>query len=194
MENSITNNNKTIALTAKETAKYTGKRLIWVYKYQNELGLKNLEVPCYFRIWRNYMSVYFVKKKWAGDINPQDKSRRCACCGRHISKLTPFGKAGDPLVGDFDGALLLKIYRPAGPYHEQAEKAFKRVEKIMEEEGRAGEDPEGWMIKIYGKEKGQQFLNAVYAYGCVGSSCECRDCIVLDTEEYFEQLIKRCSD
>jgi len=127
------------------------------------------------------------------NINSSPEDRWCDCCGRHVSKLTPFGKAGDPLVGDFDGALLVKKYRRAGPYNEQAETAFKRVEEIMEEEGHAGEDPEEWMIKKYGKEKGQQYLNAVYAYGCIGSSRECRDCIVLDEDEYFEQVEKAYS-
>jgi hypothetical protein len=127
------------------------------------------------------------------NINSSPEDRWCDCCGRHVSKLTPFGKAGDPLVGDFDGALLVKKYRRAGPYNEQAETAFKRVEEIMEEEGHAGEDPEEWMIKKYGKEKGQQYLNAVYAYGCIGSSRECRDYIVLDEDEYFEMLEKTYS-
>ena len=128
------------------------------------------------------------------NINPPPDDFCCDSCGRHISELTPFGKAGDPLVGDFDGELLVKKWRPAGPYNEQAEKAFKHVGKILEEEGCAGEDPEDWMIKIYGKEKGQQYLLAVYAYGCVGSSWECRECIVLDADEYFEQLKKTYSD
>ncbi len=124
------------------------------------------------------------------NLNPSLEDRWCDCCGRHINELTPFGKAGDPLVGNFDGALLVKKWRRTFPYNEQAEKAFKHVEKIMEEEGHAGEDPEGWMIKIYGKEKGQQYLNAVYAYGCIGSSRECRDCAILDEDEYFERLFK----
>ena len=132
-----------------------------------------------------------LKDKARININPPPEDFSCDCCGRHISELTPFGKAGDPLVGDFDGALLVKKHRPQGPYNEQAEKAFIHVEKILEEEGHAGEDPEDWMIKIYGKEKGQQYLNAVYAYGCIGSSRECRDCAILDEDEYFERLFKR---
>ena len=86
-------------------------------------------------------------------INPPPKDGRCYCCGRHISELTPFGKAGDPLVGDFDGALLVKNNRPIEPYGEQARKAWKRVKKIMEKEGRARDDPVDWMIKINGKEE-----------------------------------------
>ena len=36
-------------------------------------------------------------------INPPPQDGTCTCCGRHISELKPFGKAGDPLIGDFDG-------------------------------------------------------------------------------------------
>jgi hypothetical protein len=36
----------------------------------------------------------------------------------------PYGKAGDPLVGDFEGALLIKTFRPAAPYDEEAEKLY----------------------------------------------------------------------
>ena len=49
-----------------------------------------------------------LKIKARININPTPKDGRCDCCGRHISELTPFGKAGDPLVGDFDGELLVK--------------------------------------------------------------------------------------
>ena len=73
------------------------------------------------------------------NINSSPEDRWCDCCGRHISQLTPFGKAGDPLVGDFDGLLLVKGWRRMGPYDEQAEKAWMRVEKLMEKEGQVNE-------------------------------------------------------
>jgi hypothetical protein len=46
------------------------------------------------------------------NINPPPQDGRCCCCGRHVSKLSPSGKAGDPLAGDFEGALLVKHWRP----------------------------------------------------------------------------------
>lgn len=66
-----------------------------------------------------------MKKKEKGKIhiNPPPRDRRCECCGIHISKLKPFGKAGDPLVGDFDGALLVKTFRAMADY--QSEKIWK---------------------------------------------------------------------
>jgi hypothetical protein len=50
------------------------------------------------------------------NINPPPQDGKCMCCKRHISELKPYGKAGDPLVGDFDGALLVKVWRSEGPY------------------------------------------------------------------------------
>ena len=50
----------------------------------------------------------------SSDLNPKGRLRAdatCDCCGRHISKLKPFGKAGDPLNGDLDGAILVKTFR-----------------------------------------------------------------------------------
>jgi len=44
-------------------------------------------------------------------INPPPSDERCECCGRHVSELKPFGGPGDPLVGDFSGALLAKHFR-----------------------------------------------------------------------------------
>ena len=44
-------------------------------------------------------------------INPPPIDNCCECCGRHISELKPFGGPGDPLVGDFSAALLIKHFR-----------------------------------------------------------------------------------
>jgi len=44
-------------------------------------------------------------------LNPPPDDNRCECCGRHIRELKPFGGPGDPLVGDFNGAFLVKHFR-----------------------------------------------------------------------------------
>ena len=44
-------------------------------------------------------------------INGPPNSGRCHGCGKGPGELKPYGKAGDPLVGDFDGALLIKTFR-----------------------------------------------------------------------------------
>ena len=53
-------------------------------------------------------------------------------------QLKPFGGPGDPLVGDFSGAYLIKKWRPDGPYHEEAESALSEAYRRYKDEG---EDP-----------------------------------------------------
>ena len=122
------------------------------------------------------------------NINPPPANGRCNCCGRHISELEPFGKAGDPLVGDFEGALLIKKFRRFGPYNEEAEKALFEADKFLSDAGRKDEDLRHWMLKVYGKEKGEKLYWSGMASGQTCSSWECRDCAVLDEDEYFEKL------
>ena len=123
------------------------------------------------------------------NINSPPTFRRCNCCGKHISKLKPFGKAGDPMVGDFEGALRIKKHRPAGPYIEEVERAWDEAEKHLADAAHEDEDPLEWMIKKYGKEKGEYFYWSVQASSQVGSSWECRDCAGLDTNEFFLKKI-----
>ena len=44
------------------------------------------------------------------------------------------------------------------------------------------------MIEKYGKEQGYRLSLSAMAYAQTGSSWECRDCIILDHDEYFEKL------
>ena len=92
------------------------------------------------------------------------------------------------MVGDFQGALLIKKFRPAGPYNEEAERALDKVEKRLADAGYKDKDPLELMIKKYGKEKGENFYWSCQAYCQTGSSWECRDCAVLDESEYFEKF------
>jgi hypothetical protein len=113
------------------------------------------------------------------NINPPPEDGRCQCCGRHISELAPFGKAGDPLVGDFEGALLIKKFRAEGPYDEEAEKAFAEAEEHS--------DPEKFLQAKYGEEKGSQIYWLVHLAHSTRSSWECRECVCLDQNEYIEK-------
>jgi hypothetical protein len=112
------------------------------------------------------------------NMNPPPQDGRCECCGRHLSELKPFGKAGDPLVGDFDGALLVKRWRPDGPYDE-------------DHGGDGFEDPLNWLISEYGEKKGTKFYWKAQFHDSIGKSWECRDCIVLDEAEYFAIMSQR---
>ena len=128
-----------------------------------------------------------LKPKSGININPPPSDGRCECCGRHISELKPFGGPGDPLVGDFTGAYLVKKYRPHGPYDEEAELAYEKAQRCYENEGFNNELD--YMIHKYGEEKGKMLCQIVEAHGIVGKSWECRDCAVLDTNDYFEKLV-----
>ena len=94
------------------------------------------------------------------------------------------------MVGYFEGALLIKKFRPAGTYDEEAERAWDKAEKHLADAGAKDKDPLEWMIKKFGKEKGENFYWSYQAYCQIGSSWECRDCAVLNTDEYFEKLYK----
>ena len=121
-------------------------------------------------------------------INPPPTDGRCQCCGKHISELRPFGKAGDPMVGDFEGALLIKKFRPDAPYDQEAIKAMDEAVKQLEDAGYKDKDPLELMIKNYGKERGENFYWSAQLSTGVSKSWECIDCAVLDTDEYFEKL------
>ena len=103
-------------------------------------------------------------------INPPPQDGNCYRCGKNVKDLKPFGKAGDPLVGDFDGALLVKTFRTMGPNDEKLNKELKEVkdwDKFFKENPKKAEQ-----LSFY-----DQLRNTVSA------SWECRDCIILDDDE-----------
>ena len=113
-------------------------------------------------------------------INPPPQSGKCECCGKHISKLKPFGKAGDPLVGDFNGALLIKTFRSMAPKQEEFDisDCMDRDEYLYEEK----------FAKKYGKENLKRFYFIDQLENTVSASWECRECIILGDDEYFKRL------
>jgi len=112
---------------------------------------------------------------------------RCEVCGRHISELKPFGGPGDPLDGDFSGELLVRRYRPMGPYDEAAEKAWQEAEKSVPGQ----EDIMPWLISKYGEKEAHDFFFSYEAYRTTVPRRECRDCARLSEDEYFEAIGKR---
>jgi hypothetical protein len=61
------------------------------------------------------------------NINTSPADGRCDCCGRSLDELKPFfGKAGDPLVGDFPGALLIKTFRAMALPDEEVNRIMDR--------------------------------------------------------------------
>lgn len=120
-------------------------------------------------------------------INGPPSDGRCEVCGRHMSELKPFGGPGDRLVGDFSGELLVKIWRREGPYDEESEKAWEEAEKATEGTPESN-DLHPWFIGKYGKEKRERLFFGGMLSSSSRSSWECRDCIILDEDEYFEKL------
>ena len=120
---------------------------------------------------------------------PPGSDWKCDCCGKHISELKPFVKAGDPLVGDFNGPLLVKRDRPMILWSEEA------LNKVHEAFKKCGDHErlEKWLIDKYGEEEGRS-LYEVHRRGTpIKDSWECRDCIILDDYEYIEIVDSRWS-
>ena len=109
----------------------------------------------------------------------------CVCCGRHVSELKPYGKAGDPLVGDFEGLRLLRPYRADDLPDEEADMAFEEAYKYCKDDD---EDILEWMQNKYGKEKGLQLYGTWLLSHSVSKHSLCRDCIILDLETYYKKF------
>jgi hypothetical protein len=120
-------------------------------------------------------------------INPPPEDGRCEVCGRHISELKPFRDPNDPFIEIFGNELLMKKWRPEGPYNPEAQKAWKAAKKEVPE----GKDPLPWFVSKYGEEKGKRLYWSGQLSGSIGPSWECRDCAGLNTNEYFEVIDKR---
>ena len=116
-------------------------------------------------------------------INPPPEDGRCECCGRHINELKPFGGPGNPLVGDFKGAILVKGFRYDFP---EVENPFD-ISDCLEKNGSLDENK---FIKKYGEKELSRYILIESMEGQVSPSWECRDCIVLDTKEHYERLEK----
>ena len=123
-------------------------------------------------------------KKIIIHINAPPQDHRCEVCGREAKDLKPFGKAGDPLVGDFNGSILVKTYRSmAMPV---TDKTFLKLQKEYEKKEYKGFEEA--LIKAHGKEKADQILFTDQLACTVEASWECRDCIILDDLQYLRKL------
>ena len=129
------------------------------------------------------------KQKPIISINPPPKDRRCECCHKHISELKPFGKAGDPLVGDFDGQLLVKNFRAMMYHNEEADAKIKAVTDEMQKiDGHiVYVDYEKKLIEKYGEKEAMELDMYDQAISTVSASWECRDCFILDGEEFYNK-------
>jgi len=115
------------------------------------------------------------------NLNAPPSDGRCDGCEKQLNQLKPFGKAGDPLVGDFNGALLVKRFRwDAAPDEE--------LNKIINELFDSEDDYDKVLNKltdIYGQEEGEGMMMYYELSNQVGKSWECRDCICLSTKRFY---------
>jgi hypothetical protein len=126
-----------------------------------------------------------LKPKKKIKINSPPANGRCQCCGRHYSEFLSLDDSGHPL-GDFTGFYLFKKWRSFGPYDQVAEVAMQEANESYENDG--FDDPRNWMINKYGKEKGERLYLTSEMYNTIGVSWECRDCALLDDNEYHDKL------
>jgi len=130
----------------------------------------------------------YLKFKAGERIYPPLDDGKCDCCGKHIRELKPFGGPGDPLEDDYTGALLVKSCAPCGPYIDEVEKAFQEAERYYKSDG--FENNWDWLIDKYGEEKFKAFDYAHFYHHHPTSCWECRDCVILNMDEYSE-ILKR---
>lgn len=119
-------------------------------------------------------------------INPPPEDRCCEVCGRNVSELKPFGKEGDPLVGNFEGALLVKTFRCLCPKDMIAEEKLNNLNSEQAWDDLEKNDKQEWeRIGFYAQLR-----------STVGASWECRDCIVLDEDDikYWQTKLKGGND
>jgi hypothetical protein len=125
------------------------------------------------------------------NLNPPPKDGRCECCGRHISELKPLGKARHPIFGDVGGALLIKRWRKLSP-HDARPKIVHGEMFVKWPAGTILENGMRYLIEQSGDGQAEEIrLYHFSGENKVGASWECRDCLDLDEEEYFERLRQR---
>ncbi len=130
----------------------------------------------------------YLRFKAGERIYPPLDDGKCDCCEKHIRELNPFGGPGDPLDKDYTGALLVKTYAPCAPLIEEVEVAAREADRCYKSDGFIS--ALDWMIDKFGKLKAEAFEYADF-YHHFGFSCwECRDCIVLNMDEY-SKILKR---
>ena len=121
------------------------------------------------------------------DNHPQ-LDTECMCCNRPARELRPFGKAGDPCLGDFEGALLVRRYRTFLPPPDI--RMIKTYQWMMQSCDPAStfEEERTNLTQVFGEKDAERIIEAMdYGYE-TGPSYECRDCAVLERARYFERL------
>lgn len=112
-------------------------------------------------------------------INPSPQDRKCECCKKHMNDIKPFGKEGDPLVGNFEGVKLLKNFRVMLPRSMVKYDIDKYMNNDVFDEEK--------FIKENGKEELERFWMAEQLSSTIEASWECRDCFILNENDYYKK-------
>ena len=121
-----------------------------------------------------------LKPKDGININPPPNEMRCDCCRRPLSELEPFS--------DFDGDLLRKTYRPFAPYNGIIHKIYDEFfgKTTTEKDFQKAKEK---LTQKYGEERAERIVCWEQFSACVSASLECRDCICLNDDEFYERSI-----
>jgi hypothetical protein len=120
------------------------------------------------------------------NINPPPSDGKCKCCRRHLSELKPYGEVGDPLVGDFDGELLVKTWMPMGLPDENIDMLYDNYfgNCHTEEDYAKAKDV---IARDLGEKEAERIIFSDQLSATTEAVWLCRDCIVLGLDEYFEK-------
>lgn len=131
-----------------------------------------------------------TKEKIAISINPPPQDGRCECCRRHVSELKVYGGPGDPLVGDFTGAKLIKTFKSLTYSIKEYDIILDEVEQASKNQNNNYESFEEMLIAKVGEKEAVNLMLYSQLVGTVGAEWICRDCILLDDEEYYKKKEK----
>jgi len=112
---------------------------------------------------------------------------RCDCCNRLVEELKPFVGPGDPLIGDFTGRRLVKVWRYDFSEPEIPSDYFDCLTKN-------GEIDEQKFREKYGREKYEQTCEFLARMSIVSSYWLCRDCILIEDRNEFCKKRDNCSE
>jgi hypothetical protein len=105
---------------------------------------------------------------------------RCEVCRRHISELEPYGENGEPLEKDFSGKYFVGRIRPFVYDRPELPTIFYHKESDIEH------------LNAYSRKKCGKDISVFYFAFSKNilryKSRECRECILLNTDEYIEKI------
>jgi len=136
------------------------------------------------------MNAYEYRERY---LDSEDPPERCDCCGRHLGALSPFTEV-DPVMDYFNWKVLARRYRPDAPPTEEVNKMVVEFfgNCITYEDHKKAQDK---FIQSYGEEESFELWTfAFYLDDLFKRSWECRECIVLDTHQYFAKKMAQQPD